>query len=117
MQRTKCYGIFVNENRLILNVIFNIATYLTGNNVVVPLDELMTDEKYGFSGSNVNGFEDDLKAFVSKNSDGSELSREVVALRRYGKSLGCEKIILTERREAGERCAEMCALYVASAQN
>ena len=29
---------------------------------------------------NVNGFEDDLKAFVSKNSDGSELSREVVAL-------------------------------------
>ena len=31
-------------------------------------------------GPNVNGFEDDLKAFVSKNSDGSELSREVVAL-------------------------------------
>lgn len=26
----------------------HIATYLTGNNVVVPLDELMTDEKYGF---------------------------------------------------------------------
>lgn len=32
----------------------HIATYLTGNNVVVPLDELMTDEEYGFSGSNVN---------------------------------------------------------------
>ena len=32
----------------------HIATYLTGNNVVVPLDELMTDEKYGFSGSDVN---------------------------------------------------------------
>ena len=31
-------------------------------------------------GPNVDGFEDDLKAFVSKNSDGSELSREVVAL-------------------------------------
>lgn len=31
-------------------------------------------------GPNVNGFEDDLKTFVSKNSDGSELSREVVAL-------------------------------------
>lgn len=30
-------------------------------------------------GPNVNGFEDDLKAFVSKNSDGSEQSREVVA--------------------------------------
>ncbi len=25
LQRTKCYGIFVNENRLILNIIFNIA--------------------------------------------------------------------------------------------
>ena len=31
-------------------------------------------------GPKVNGFEDVLKAFVSKNSDGSELSREVVAL-------------------------------------
>ncbi|MFR4920125.1 MAG: hypothetical protein ACLUCG_02165 [Segatella copri] len=29
-------------------------------------------------GPNVNGFEDDLKAFVSKNSDGSESSREAV---------------------------------------
>ena len=32
-------------------------------------------------GPNVNGFEDDLKAFVSKKSDGSELSREAVARR------------------------------------
>lgn len=31
-------------------------------------------------GPNVNGFEDDLKAFVSKNTDGSETPREVVAL-------------------------------------
>ncbi|MEY8687215.1 DegT/DnrJ/EryC1/StrS family aminotransferase [Bacteroides sp. AN502(2024)] len=31
-------------------------------------------------GPNVNGFEDDLKSFVSKNSDGSETPREVVAL-------------------------------------
>ena len=30
-------------------------------------------------GPNVNGFEDDLKAFVSKNSDDSEKSSEVVA--------------------------------------
>ena len=29
----------------------HIATYLTGTNVVVPLDELMEDEKYGFGGS------------------------------------------------------------------
>ncbi|MBQ1312511.1 MAG: carbohydrate ABC transporter substrate-binding protein [Blautia sp.] len=34
----------------------HIATYLTGNNVVVPLDELFTDEKYGFGGSEV-GFD------------------------------------------------------------
>lgn len=32
----------------------HIATYLTGSNVVAPLDELFTDEKYGFGGSEVN---------------------------------------------------------------
>lgn len=31
-------------------------------------------------GPNVNGFEDDLKGFVSKNSDGTDLQKEVVAL-------------------------------------
>ena len=31
----------------------HIATYLTGDNVVVPLDELMTDERYGLGGSEV----------------------------------------------------------------
>lgn len=31
-------------------------------------------------GPNVNGFEDDLKAFVSKKSDGTDLQKEVVAL-------------------------------------
>ena len=31
----------------------HIATYLTGINVVVPLEELFVDEKYGFSGSEV----------------------------------------------------------------
>ena len=31
-------------------------------------------------GPNVNGFEDDLKAFVSKSSDGTDLQKEVVAL-------------------------------------
>ena len=29
----------------------HIATYMTGNNVVVPLDELITDSEYGFNGS------------------------------------------------------------------
>ena len=29
----------------------HIATYLTGSNTVIPLDELFTDEKYGFRGS------------------------------------------------------------------
>jgi len=29
----------------------HIATYLTGNNVVVPLDDLIADEKYGLGGS------------------------------------------------------------------
>ncbi len=31
----------------------HIATYLTGTNIVVPLDELFTDEKFGFGGSEV----------------------------------------------------------------
>lgn len=31
----------------------HIATYLTGSNVVVPLDELFADEKYGFGGSEI----------------------------------------------------------------
>ena len=31
----------------------HIATYLTGDNVVVPLDELMADERYGLGGSEV----------------------------------------------------------------
>lgn len=31
----------------------HIATYLTGSNVVVPLDNLFTDGKYGFSGSEI----------------------------------------------------------------
>ena len=31
----------------------HIATYLTGTNIVVPLDELFTDEKYGLGGSEV----------------------------------------------------------------
>ncbi len=32
----------------------HIATYLTGNNIVVPLDDLMNDEKYGLGGSELN---------------------------------------------------------------
>lgn len=32
----------------------HIATYMTGENVVVPLDSLMNDEKYGLGGSEVN---------------------------------------------------------------
>ena len=31
----------------------HIATYLTGNNCVVPLDKLMTDERFGLAGSEV----------------------------------------------------------------
>ena len=32
----------------------HIATYMTGSNCVVPLDDLLTDEKYGLGGSEVN---------------------------------------------------------------
>lgn len=32
----------------------HIATYMTGDNVVVPLDDLMDDDNYGFGGTKVN---------------------------------------------------------------
>ena len=31
----------------------HIATYITGDNVVIPLDDLMTDERYGLGGSEI----------------------------------------------------------------
>lgn len=57
------YGVIYND--VITNISTNttpnvcitypdhIATYLTGTNVVVPLDELFADERYGFGGSEV----------------------------------------------------------------
>ena len=57
---------------------------------LAPMSEARLEQKYvkeAFDtnwvvplGPNVNGFEEDLKTFVSKNADGSETSHEVVAL-------------------------------------
>lgn len=41
----------------------HIATYLTGNNTVVPLDELLTDSRYGLGGSQV-AFDGPAKAQI-----------------------------------------------------
>lgn len=57
------YGVIYND--VITNIATNttpnvcitypdhVATYLTGNNIVVPLDELMSNKKYGFGGSEI----------------------------------------------------------------
>ena len=43
--------LYTDYGRIYNDVITNIATYLTGTNSVVPLDSLMTHEKYGLGGS------------------------------------------------------------------
>ncbi|WP_455616598.1 ABC transporter substrate-binding protein [Eisenbergiella sp.] len=52
----------------------HIATYLTGDNVVVPLDGLFSDEKYGLGGSEVRfdapGQEDIIPKFLEECSFG-----------------------------------------------
>jgi len=48
----------------------HIATYLTGNNVVVPLDDLFKDEKYGLGGSEVKfdspSFDEMVKRYLDE---------------------------------------------------
>ncbi len=44
----------------------HIATYLTGDNVVAPLDDLFTDEKYGFGGSEVKYDAPEQNEVISK---------------------------------------------------
>lgn len=54
-------------------------------------------------GPNVNGFEEDLKTFVSKNADGSETSHEVVAL-----SAGTAAVHLALLACGVGKCDEVC---------
>lgn len=53
----------------------HIATYLTGNNCVVPLDELFSDEKYGLGGNEVKfdspGQEEIIPQFLKECSFGN----------------------------------------------
>ena len=48
----------------------HIATYITGNNTVVPLDSLMNDEKYGLGGSEVKfdspAYDEIVKVFLDE---------------------------------------------------
>ena len=44
----------------------HIATYMTGDNVVVPLDELMADERYGFGGSELKYDSPEASEMVQK---------------------------------------------------
>ena len=44
----------------------HIATYMTGENVIVPLDSLMADEKYGFGGSKLKFDGPDRDEMITK---------------------------------------------------
>ena len=43
----------------------HIATYLTGENTVVPLDSLMSDNKYGLGGKELKFTEEQLRGFAA----------------------------------------------------
>ena len=52
----------------------HIATYITGNNIVVPLDELINDEKYGLGGSELRfegvGADEIIEKFLDEGKIG-----------------------------------------------
>lgn len=58
----------------------HIATYLTGDNTVVPLDELMADEKYGLGGSEVRFESPKQEEIIEKYLDEGMIGDEHYAI-------------------------------------
>ena len=58
----------------------HIATYMTGENTVVPLTELMTDEKYGLGGSEVKFDSPKVEEIVPKFLEECKLEGDYYAL-------------------------------------
>lgn len=58
----------------------HIATYLLGNNVVVPLDSLISNEKYGLGGSKLNFDSPQYSDMISKFMDECRLNENYYAL-------------------------------------
>ena len=57
-----------------------IATYLTGSNVIAPLDELFTDEKYGLGGSEVRFDSPALSEMVPQFLEECRIGGQTVAI-------------------------------------
>ncbi len=58
----------------------HIATYLTGSNVIAPLDELFTNEKYGLGGSEVRFDSPFLAQMVPQFLDECKIGGQTVAI-------------------------------------
>ena len=58
----------------------HICTYLTGNNVVVPLDELAADEKYGLGGSEVRFDSPSQEEVITRYLEEGRIGGELYAL-------------------------------------
>ena len=58
----------------------HIATYLTGSNVIAPLDELFTDEKYGLGGSEVRFDSPTLSEMVPQFLEECKIGGQTVAI-------------------------------------
>ena len=58
----------------------HIATYLTGNNVVVPLDDLYTDDKYGLGGSELRFESPSIDEIVDKFVEEGKIGDNYYAL-------------------------------------
>ncbi len=58
----------------------HIATYLTGNNTVVPLDGLMADERYGLGGSSLNFDSPSLEEMIPQFLEECSLNGQYYAL-------------------------------------
>lgn len=67
----------------------HVATYLTGDEVVIPLDKLMTDEKYGLGGSEVRFDSPTNDEMISKFLDECKLNGKYYALPFMRSSEAC----------------------------
>ncbi len=67
----------------------HIATYLSGENTVVPLDSLMTDEKYGLGGSEVKFDSPTLEEMIPEYLEECKLNGSVYAVPFMRSSEAC----------------------------
>ena len=83
----------------------HIATYMTGKNVVVPLDDLFTNEKYGFGGSELKFDSPTLAEVVPKFLDECVVAcRYISGFENIGKLYELCPLNVSVALDAGIRC-------------